>query len=580
MTDRRVALAMLGVVLAAAALYAPTLGFGFVWDDRDLVRGNPWLASVDGLRQAFGQEFWAFKTRAGGMTAYYRPLVHLSLFVLRWAFGLAPAAFHAVLVVLHAISTALVATLGWRLAEAVAASPRTEEAPDGETAGGGASLAWLAGPLAAWLFATHPVHVEAVAWVSGLCDVGATVGVLLGLVVVASARGAQVGWLLALALVCALAPGFKETGFLAAPLAVAWVWSVRRSQGATLAERWAWTAAALGGAGLALALRSAALAGVVPTPRHAELGGVELVLTGVALGFEQLRLLLWPASLSVWHTLVPAASLGDGRVIGGLAVLSLAGRALLRWWRPHPAQAFLALGLMLSLAPGTFVPRLGENALAERYLYLPSIFPCLAAAALVILAARRGLGRAAVAGVVLLGCGLGAISLGTFPVWASDATFFAELEGVAPHVEQLGLNLGAVALEEGDPRRALEHFRRRPSDTPDYWSTRAVAHAQLGQMEEAERCLRRSLELQPRNPEALANLCQLERRAGRLEEALHHCGEAVAQGPGLALVRVIAGNALEKAGRVEEARREYAAALAIEPGNARAREGLEALRRP
>ena len=125
---------MLGAILVVlvAFVYGPTLSNGFIWDDDQYVEENPTLQSLHGLH-----DIW-FKL--GAVPQYY-PLVHTSFWIETHLWGLHPLGFHAVNLILHAISTVLV----WRLL--------TQLAVPG---------AWLA----AAIFGVHPVEVESVAWIT------------------------------------------------------------------------------------------------------------------------------------------------------------------------------------------------------------------------------------------------------------------------------------------------------------------------------------------------------------------------------------------------------------------------------
>ena len=120
------------LVLLACVAYWPTLGNGFIWDDDDYVQNNMTLASPAGLRN-----IW-FKL--GAVPQYY-PLVHSTFWIEHRLWGLDARGYHAVNLLLHALSAVLV----WRLLARLAVPG-----------------AWLA----AAVFAVHPVGVESVAWVT------------------------------------------------------------------------------------------------------------------------------------------------------------------------------------------------------------------------------------------------------------------------------------------------------------------------------------------------------------------------------------------------------------------------------
>jgi hypothetical protein len=124
----------LSLILLTAIAYFPTLHAGFIWDDNAYVTHNQQLRTVDGLGIIWFQP--------GGVPhVQYYPLT-LSTFWLEYhLWGLRPAGYHLVNVLLHGLNAVLLAGVLWRLA---------------------VPGAWLATAL----FALHPVHVESVAWIT------------------------------------------------------------------------------------------------------------------------------------------------------------------------------------------------------------------------------------------------------------------------------------------------------------------------------------------------------------------------------------------------------------------------------
>uniref|UniRef100_A0A8C9R409 dolichyl-phosphate-mannose--protein mannosyltransferase n=1 Tax=Scleropages formosus TaxID=113540 RepID=A0A8C9R409_SCLFO len=142
----------------ALVLYVNTLGADFCYDDsraiktnQDLLPGTPWI-------NIFYDDFWGTRLTHSGSHKSYRPLCTFS-FRLNYAFGgLDPWGYHLVNVVLHCTVTLLFTHVSSLLL--------------------GRSYWSL---LAGLLFASHPVHTEAVAGVVGRADVGAALFFLLSL---------------------------------------------------------------------------------------------------------------------------------------------------------------------------------------------------------------------------------------------------------------------------------------------------------------------------------------------------------------------------------------------------------------
>ena len=125
---------LLGLALVAAVLLAfqPAWRGGFIWDDDVYVTNNPLLTAPDGL--------WRIWFSLDSPSQYF-PLTYTSFYLERAFWGLNPAGYHWVNLLLHAANALLV----WRLLGRL-------RVPG----------AWLA----AGIFALHPVQVESVAWIT------------------------------------------------------------------------------------------------------------------------------------------------------------------------------------------------------------------------------------------------------------------------------------------------------------------------------------------------------------------------------------------------------------------------------
>ena len=153
------ALARRAVLLVAAlalVVYLNVLPNGFVIDDQVLIVGNHLLREPGGLKRIFATNAWAALAEALPVN-FYRPLMHLTLWVWWRMFQDNPAGYHLLSVLLHAGVSVLV-FLGLRRIQA------------------DSTTAWLA----ALLFAVHPIHTEAVAWISAFPDLQSSFFVLLG----------------------------------------------------------------------------------------------------------------------------------------------------------------------------------------------------------------------------------------------------------------------------------------------------------------------------------------------------------------------------------------------------------------
>jgi hypothetical protein len=164
----QLALASVAVFAVAYIIHQPSLRFGFLtsWDDPTYVTDNPWIRGLtaENLKFAFTTPYFA----------NYLPLHLVSYMVDYSLWGLNPFGFHLQSVILAALNAVLAFFVVRRLIGSFAL-----------------------GVVAALLYAVHPSHVEAVAWVSIRKDLLSTVFLFLTLILYDEAtlgRKLRVAW--------------------------------------------------------------------------------------------------------------------------------------------------------------------------------------------------------------------------------------------------------------------------------------------------------------------------------------------------------------------------------------------------
>jgi len=157
---KRVMLLALLIGSCAVLVYLPALNLGFVnWDDDNYVYEN---RNILLLNSRFVQ--WAFTTFQCGN---WHPLTWLSLGLDRFIWGTGPMGFHATNIILHGLNTALVTIVAFMLIAASKNVVRREGSENGLSDRDVMTAAALTGIL----FGFHPIHVESVAWISERKDV-------------------------------------------------------------------------------------------------------------------------------------------------------------------------------------------------------------------------------------------------------------------------------------------------------------------------------------------------------------------------------------------------------------------------
>jgi tetratricopeptide (TPR) repeat protein len=144
------------------------------------------------------------------------------------------------------------------------------------------------------------------------------------------------------------------------------------------------------------------------------------------------------------------------------------------------------------------------------------------------------------------------------------------------HADALHL-LGVVALQQGNPQRAVELIGRAIAVNPSvaaFHANLAEAYRALGQLERAAGCCQVALRLQPHYPEAANNLGLVWLAQGKADAAAAQFREALQLRPGVAMVHNNLGNALRLLGDKAQAVSEFRQALAIDRNLAEAHSNL------
>jgi Flp pilus assembly protein TadD len=405
-------------VAGLAAVYAQALGHQFLlnWDDLGYVVENEAAHGLSWahLAAAFTRPF----------VGNYAPVHVISYMLDHELWGLRPAGYVAVNVVLHAACAAALFSLVRRLA-------------------GRADVALLA----AALFAFHPVQVEAVAWISQRKTLLAALFTLAAFHFHLDHQdGRRPRWSYALSL---LAFGLA---LLAKPVAV--VFPVALGVHARCAGRRLRLAGLLpfGACAVAAVLGGIATQPVVAANTRLLYLGADGTATALTMGPVLLRylgLLAWPARLSAVYD-VPIRARPDPAAVAALAaVLALVAVGAWLWRRRR--QAFFPYALFfLGLLPVCQVVPL-VTTMNDRYLYFPLLGAApLAAAALLGQAGGavrwRWLRPALAAGLVL---GLGWTSAVRVGAWRDDLTLWSDAASRAPRSAMAWFSLGRSLEDAG-----------------------------------------------------------------------------------------------------------------------------------
>jgi tetratricopeptide (TPR) repeat protein len=509
--------------------YLPVRHAGFVVFDDPVYTGDPHVQA--GLTWAGVK--WAFTTWHG---SNWHPLTWLSHMLDASVFGPNEGAQHLINVLIHAANSLLLFLLLLRMTKKM----------------------WPAAFVAA-LFAWHPMHVESVAWISERKDVLSTFFGLLALcsywhyAEASKARSPKFkvwyAWTLGLFALSLLAKPMLVT--LPFVLLLLDVWPLNRSQifgiGSNLrnaqhetrntsqliVEKLPFFALTIASSIVTfLAQRSEAVVSLEQRP-------LGLRITNALVAYaEYLGKTIWPTKLAVIYPLPNQIPVWE---IGVAAAVLVAISCLV--WRARKNAPYLLIGWLWFL--GTLVPviglvQVGGQALADRYMYVPSIgvFIAVAYGAAELVARRKipALVPSCAAGVVLVGCLW--VTVYQLRFWQNSETLFARAIDVTKNNAIAHINLGVALEQDGHQEKAIVEYRK-------------------------------AIEIEPNRFQAHNNLANLLAAMGSREESFQEYHEALRLNPDSSLAHMNFATLLVDRGHFEEAMNEYAKAAQLDPEDPR-----------
>jgi len=540
---------LFSLLIVAGTLFAyfPAWNGTRIWDDEKHLT-SPELQSVSGLYRIWTQP---------GTTPQYYPVTHSAFWIAHRVWGDAPLGYHLLNIFLHAFSAVILLRVLRRL-----------EVPGA--------------PLAAALFAFHPVQVESVAWMSelkntlsGLFCLGAALA-YLHFYWSEKRRGIFYALSLLLFVLGILSKAVVAT-LPAALLVVLW-W--KRGKLSWKADILSLAPLFLIGAGFGIfsAWMERNVVGAIG--RDFQFSFIDRILIAGRVVWFYLGKLVWPDPLIFnyprwqirhdvwWQYLFPLAA------IGLLVVL---------WWYREKQPAWLASFLLFT---GTLFPALGFlDVYPFRYSFVADHFQylaCIAPLTFIAAGATRAFKRIPALGGLFLVSVLAVMSWQQAHVYSDILVLWRTTIDRNPVSWMAHTNLGAELDDQGRPDEALAEYqtalRINPNETMAR-NNRGMSLAQKGRVSEAIADWEEVLRVDPNHAEAHNNLGSALAQMGMLPEAIAHWEKSLKVKPDFAEAHFNYAVALANAGRYSEAIDHYQQVLRLHPEDVDARRGLELARK-
>jgi tetratricopeptide (TPR) repeat protein len=431
--------------------------------------------------------------------------------------------------------------------------------------------------LGACLFVVHPVHAEAVSWVSGRPYLIITLFIFIPYFFYLSATKTfnshnelnLKAYLLSLLIFTYFLLGNTSTNLLFPFLLILSDLTFQRWQ-----KTWRLWIPFLAITGLRIITLRGAIVGRVAFVAN-DFGG-PVAWTNPLINFSysffsHLALLFWPDKLTLYHEPVHLSSLTFKIDMVILFFLLLGLPFIFK----KAKELLFAMGIFILFLAHTYSPFKICPLVAERYLYFPSVFLSIILAFYwerVISKNKEFKGF----GLVLLILAISAYALRTLirnEDWKTPGRFWRATAEVSPDNARARNSLGMVYWREKELQKAVAECSKAVALNPNYakaYNNLGILYSNMERKEEAVSLYKKSIALDSNCAEPYNNLAILYSDMGKEEEALVLYRKAIGLKRDFVEAYTNLGNLCANTGRNQEAIESYQEAIEINPGYARA----------
>ena len=495
----------LAVCTLAFAVYSRSLLCGFVRDDSAQIIHNPQIQSWEYLPQLLGSHRWS-QWGPDRNLHFYRPLFSVWMLLVQTVGGLSPWFWHLSSILLHVAATYLVLWLCQRLTASEA----------------GAAAA-------ATVFAVHPIHVDAVTWLSASNELLFTLFALGSILMLLESNktGDPPRLWTSAALYCA-GVFCKETGMGILPILVviAWVRLKSRVEGGQVRRLWVAGSPYVGATAIYLLARWSVMHQVgVGEGEHS---WAEVIYSSPSTIFFYLKKLIVPLGLSGCYVNTITASPTAGFWLGLAAIMVAV--AFVAWLalRYSPVLGLAAALTVVPILPSLAVLRIYPQGdmTHDRYLYFSSVGLSLLVGMLVnrVWLMQKEARMALVAVICAVAVAFSAVTFIQQRFYQDDFAFFNRAIEISPSNGFAYSAIGNLYLDQGDTDLAVDQFRKANQVAPDNQEVSLFLARGLfvvKRYQESEAVLNQLLQTPGLNPKrrksALLSLANVEISLGKLD---------------------------------------------------------------
>jgi lipoprotein NlpI len=559
MASRITFIPVLIILFVSFVVYFNALSGDFVFDDVKQVVNNPWIRDIRNIPTIFSTNVWGFHQQIR-TSNYYRPLMHVIYMLNYHLFGLKPWGFHLVNILFHCGVSVLV----FLLARRFLTEQNVRNSP-----------VYLSPAfISAMLFASHPIHTEAVTWIAGLPDLALAFFYLLSFYFYMVFRGGRKRGYLLSVLSFSAATLFKEPALTLPVILIAYDFLFKKFDKNILSDIKVYIPYAVVSA-VYLFMRYHALGGFAPRESSIRLSTYQSVINVFPLFREYLTSLLWPVNLNFWHTFHPVNS-----IIGAQGLISIVATVIFfivaaAAYRKNKVIVFSLLLLVLPLMPVFYIKGISGEPFAERYLYLPSVGYVLLLGIFLSWAGEKlPLATVSISTVFIIMVGIYAVgTIHRNSVWKDDFSLWSDTVRKSPDDAWVHYHFGDVYLSNGLFDMAIEQYQtalKLDLDYEEVHNNLGNAYARKGQYDMAIEQYQAALRLKPGLAIVHFNLGAAYSSKGLFDMAIEQYRKALSVKQDYAEAHNNLGNAYAYKGLFDMAIEQYQTAVRLKPDYARA----------
>jgi tetratricopeptide (TPR) repeat protein len=564
-------LSMLLIAVLGLVSYFNTFEYEFVWDDVNLVQTNPvvqkWSNLPEVLTDNLGVGVIQLKSSS------FRPLQTITYMMDYSFWKYNPKGYHITNVILHIMVALCIFVVIIALFDDQILALFT-----------------------AMLFVVHPIHTEAVTYISGRADPLSAIFILIGFYFyVKHSREHKISSMIGVILTFIAAVFSRESALIILPGAIlVYSFSLRKK------VDWTIVGTIAGLIVLYYVLRKMEILGAIR-----QLGTNPPTFTERVPGFfvalkEYVRLIPFPFQLHMEYQR-PIFKMSNPRALIGIVFLVALVFGILKTRKKFPLICFGLTWFLVGILPVSNVFVVVNAFMAEHWLYLPSIgIFLIASAGLCWLMKNQQLRPVALIIITGLTAFYSYLTIQQNKVWAEPISFYEYTMKFAPDSSRLRADLGVAYYNAGRKEDAINSFKTAIKMNPHYafaYNNLGAVFNSMGKFQEAVEPLKRAVAYQdnyavayynmgnaykslnkykeaadayenavkidPRYADAMNNLAIIKARLGERDEAIKYYQKGLELSPNNIRIYNNLGSVYSDMGKFDEARKLFERALRI-----------------